>query len=249
MIDNTRHLMSLIDDIVDVSNVQSGHMVIEYIDCAVLEVVVSVVTLYQGQGQEKGIDLRVETLGKLPKVIQTDPTRLRQAIMNLLDNAIKFTESGGVKVVLRWVDAAEDSILHVQIEDTGCGIAADHMKFVLNPFEQADSDITRPYGGTGLGLTLTHRIACILGGQLTLESQEGQGTTATFSLPTGQIKAECLIEDTQEYLQLLMHSTRPAQLDEVHFKGKVLLAEDTPANRWLIAQMLQTMGLQVDEAF
>lgn len=248
VVDNTRHLMALIDDIIDVSKIQSGHMVIEYVDCSVLDIVASVVTLYQGQVAEKGIDLQVETPGLLPRIIQSDPTRLRQALMNLMDNAVKFTERGSINVSMRWIDADRDSIFQVQIDDTGCGIDAEQMRFVLNPFEQENSDITRHYGGTGLGLTLTHRIATILGGQLDLKSKKGQGTTVTLSLPTGVIHADNLLENPAECFDALMQPVQMPTHDQMFFKGRILLAEDTPANRKLIAQMLQIMGLYVGEA-
>ncbi len=133
--------------------------------------------------ETKGIAYAVETRTPLPDIFHTDPTRLQQCLLNLVQNAIKFTDAGGVTVAVS-ADAQDGRpLLRFDIEDTGIGIAADKLDSIFCAFTQADGSTTRKYGGTGLGLTITRQLTDLLGGQLTVRSRLGEGSVFTLTIP------------------------------------------------------------------
>jgi signal transduction histidine kinase/AmiR/NasT family two-component response regulator len=178
---NGEHLLTIINDILDISKIEAERMTIERLDCKLQPLLLDVVKLMQGRASEKGLKLLVECAPGCPETIGTDPTRLRQILVNLVGNAIKFTPQGQVSVLARPhrdpVSGAE--WLAVDVKDTGIGMTAEQMGKLFEAFSQADSTMSRQFGGTGLGLAISRRLARMLGGDLVVSSQLGTGSCFT----------------------------------------------------------------------
>lgn len=171
---SSTHLLGLINDVLDLSKVEAGSMEIEMIPCAVHEVVRDVIEVMQVKSNEKGISLTFEPEGPLPAEVMSDPAKLRQILTNLIGNAIKFTDQGGVTVITRLHEQGEDTTLDIAVADTGIGMTPEQADGVFDAFSQADSSITRRFGGTGLGLTISKRFAIGLGGDIVITSEPGR---------------------------------------------------------------------------
>lgn len=177
---NGKLLTQIIDDILDLSKVEADKLTIESIPCSIPELMADVESLMKHQAQQKNILLHLQTEDNVPRIINTDPTRLKQILINVIGNAIKFTNRGHVHV---HVARKEFSKLEFVVQDTGRGISAEHQQMLFQPFSQADITTTRKFGGTGLGLVLSRRLAEALGGGLELTtSQENVGSTFTITL-------------------------------------------------------------------
>ena len=181
--DSGRTLLAIINDILDFSKVEAGRLDIEVVDCGVGELMGHIEGLLKATAERKQLEFAVFCAATLPKTIQTDPVRIKQCIVNLVNNAIKFTESGHVYVnVSTEQDAASDWV-RFDIEDTGIGIPKDRQEAIFEAFIQADGTTTRRFGGTGLGLTITRKLVELLGGSLCLHSEVGRGTVFTLRIP------------------------------------------------------------------
>ncbi|KKL63101.1 hypothetical protein LCGC14_2178490 [marine sediment metagenome] len=192
-----QHLLSVINDILDLSKIEAGRMSVETQPCSPVAMVANVASIMRVRADEHRIELAAEFAGQLPETVQTDEGRLRQALMNLVGSAIKFTEQGGVRIVTSFLSAWHDGqpALSIQVIDTGIGISEDQIPGLFDPFIQADTSTTRQYGGTGLGLAITHRIAELLGGDLSVESTPGKGSTFTLTVPTGSIESVRMLKN------------------------------------------------------
>ena len=187
-----RHLLNLINDILDLSKVEAGRMVTERVPVAPHAVAREVVTTLAERAVDKGLRLEIDLPQPLPATIEADPARLRQILTNLIGNAIKFTEQGGVTVRLRLESGAAQTHYCIDVQDSGIGIAADQLESVFEPFVQAESSTTRRFGGTGLGLTISRGFARAMGGDITVSSTPGQGTMFSLRLDAGAVKAASL---------------------------------------------------------
>ncbi|MBN1491218.1 MAG: HAMP domain-containing protein, partial [Phycisphaerae bacterium] len=169
---NGEHLLTIINDILDISKIEAGKLEIERVVCSPFKIVSEVASMMRVRAQLKNLPLNVEYVGAIPETIQTDPTRLRQVLVNLAGNAIKFTESGSVRLILRLLQPpyVEEPKLQIDVVDTGIGLTADQADRLFLPFTQADASMSRKFGGTGLGLAISKRLAKILGGDLTVDS-------------------------------------------------------------------------------
>jgi len=187
----------------------------------------------------KGLPLSVECAGKVPDCIQTDLRRLRQILVNLIGNAIKFTEDGGVRIVMR-LDAHTDDEPKLQFDvvDTGIGLSEEQMGFLFQPFSQVDGSSTRRFGGTGLGLAVSKRLATILGGDVAVTSILGIGSTFSVTIATGPLDDVAQVGD---HSSKSPRSTIPGS----RLNCRVLLAEDGPDNQRLIAHILRKAGAEV----
>jgi PAS domain S-box-containing protein len=174
------HLLTIINDILDYAKIDAGKLVLEELSFELRPWLRDTLDLIAAQAQEKGLELLCDVAPQAPAVVVGDPGRLRQILVNLLSNAVKFTETG--EVIVR-VSLDEEDRLLVTVGDTGAGIAADRIAALFDPFTQADSTTTRVYGGTGLGLAISRRLADAMGGEITLESARGVGTTVTVTVP------------------------------------------------------------------
>ena len=245
---NGEHLLEIINDILDISKIESGYFEIEQEPCNPCQIVAEVESLLRVRAHQKGIGLSVEYLGAIPKRIISSPIRLRQVLVNLVGNAIKFTNQGQVRILMQLVKSPKGEMrLRVQIVDTGVGIPSEHLGRLFKPFSQADSSVARKFGGTGLGLALSNRLAGLMGGEIKVESVVGKGSTFTLELPTGEI-------DFQQ-----MNQNPDDAEDERKQKGltpeagtqlvcRILLAEDGCDNRRLIMFILKKYGVEVDFA-
>lgn len=239
---NGRHLQELIDDILDFSKIEADRMTLDRNPVSPRQLVEDVLRLMRLRAREKGLTLDAEYCLPLPDRITTDALRVRQILVNLLGNAIKFTEQGRIKVIVSY-DAATGQQTFA-VADTGIGIEPDHLQRLFAPFSQADSSMTRRFGGTGLGLSISKRLAQMLGGDITATSTFGSGSTFTLVITAESCAAATAADGSVEggeaaTVANVTHAA-PARLS-----GRILLAEDVPANQKLIAFLLQKWGAEV----
>ena len=245
---NGRHLQELLDGVLDLSKIQAGEaqLVLERTD--VREVARDAIAMLAGRAKQKGLELVFETAGPLPSRVRTDALRVRQVLVNLLGNALKFTNGGRITVRLRLTQGGGRRLatsmpgeLHVEVEDHGVGMDAATLQRVFQPFRQADASTSRRFGGTGLGLTISRHLARMLGGELDAVSAPGEGSTFRLVLPLD-------LED----LACVEHGNTPPALPargRVSVGGgRVLLVEDGADNRRLIGIVLERAGLTVATA-
>ena len=199
------------------------------------------------KAREKEIGLEFHADGPLPETILSDPSRFRQILTNLIGKAIKFTDSGAVRVVTRLVQTPGRSVLEVDISDTGIGIAQDKLEAVFNPFDQADSSVARRFGGTGLGLPISRRFARAMGGDIKVSSVAQQGSTFTVRLDTGPLHDVQVMTPTDIDLEGdVVHEHRERRWR--FSPARVLVADDGPENRRLLEVLLADAGLEMDQA-
>ncbi len=238
---NGGHLLDVLNDILDLSKIEAGRLEVELIPTSLVHIVAEIASLMRVRADEKGIALEVTFASAMPSEVLSDPTRIRQAVVNLLGNAIKFTDNGSVRLRVSWDESQE--IAHVEVRDTGIGIAPEKCANLFRAFEQADSSITRRFGGTGLGLAITKRIANLLGGDCTVASEAGCGSVFTFTLKAQATPGSRLLQAFDE-ADLSGESRRPSAAGE-RIDARILLAEDGPDNQRLIGMMLRKAGAEV----
>jgi signal transduction histidine kinase len=239
---NGTHLLTLLNDILDLSRIEAGRMTIESVQCSPAGLLAEVEGMLRLRAQEKGLAFEVRQEGPLPASMRTDPTRLRQILVNLAGNAIKFTEAGAVRILACLAtepDTAEPAIDFV-VQDTGIGLTPEQLARLFRPFEQADSSTTRRFGGTGLGLVISRRLARMLGGDVVVASQPGVGSTFTLRLPTGSLAGVPLVDEDEAPPA----AEGPAADASIHLDGRVLVAEDTRDSALVIATMLRRAGAE-----
>jgi signal transduction histidine kinase len=183
---NAEGLLRIIDDVLDFSKIEAGKMGLETIPFSLHRLLDEIVTALAPRAGRRGLTLAATLGADVPDAVLGDPTRLRQVLLNLMDNAIKFTERGGVRVE---VHMESGSVVRFAVVDTGIGIPDDKQALVFEAFTQADGTTTRRHGGTGLGLTISMQLVTLMGGRLWLESAEGRGTTFFFSVPMDEVLA------------------------------------------------------------
>lgn len=246
-----RHLLDLINDVLDLSKIEAGRLQIEMVDTHPHALTYDVVSVLGVKAREKGIFLEYGSAGPIPEVVQSDPTRVRQILTNLVGNAIKFTEIGGVRVqaALRKSEEGE-TLLVIDVSDTGVGMSNGVLRKVFEPFVQADSSVTRKFGGTGLGLAISRRYARALGGDIVVSSEPGRGSTFSLQLPTGPIDnvPRSTAEDAVYQLRQ-KQQTRAANPFTMRFKPcRILVVDDGEANRQLLSVVLKRAGATVEQA-
>ncbi len=233
-----KHLLTIINDILDLSKIEAGRLEVERVPVNLYELVDDVVTLARLQAETKGIQFMAEPVFPLPEAVHSDPMRIRQILLNLIGNAIKFTSQGCVSLRLHY--DARDHKLELEVSDTGIGISAEQLSRLFQPFTQADASTTRRFGGTGLGLALSRQLAEKLGGSIAVESAPGQGSSFTFTLDIGMEVS--LIERPEQWRRT---SQRTEQKDSGRqVNGTILVAEDNPDNQRLIALNVRLLGAE-----
>ncbi|MCS7468410.1 ATP-binding protein [Stieleria sp. ICT_E10.1] len=244
------HLLALINDILDLSKVESGQMELEIGPCSPYKLIKEVVSLLHSKADEKGISLKFRNEGPLPKTMQGDSVRLRQAIMNLAGNAIKFTDHGGVEIVARIDQDAskrrsdKNLVLAIDVTDTGIGISPEAQAKVFEPFAQADTSITRRFGGTGLGLAISKQLAEAMGGDISLVSTPGEGTTFTIRITIGSADELELIDPSDQAEAEEESAPGKAKVRQLP-PCKILVADDGSPNRKLLQLVLGQAGAEV----
>lgn len=242
---NGDHLLTLINDILDLSKIESGRLPIEHLPTSIGMTLRDVVELLRVRADAKGINLNLTQVGRIPETILTDPTRFRQIVTNVVGNAIKFTSHGGVDIKVSLdAEAGPGPQLVVRIKDSGIGMAPDQLESIFEPFVQADVSTTRKYGGTGLGLTISRHLARQLGGDLTVSSTSDEGSTFELRVGTGPLSDVALIESLADGSPTGRERSEPAQ-ESYRFEIPILLAEDGPDNQRLITAILTRAGAQV----
>ena len=245
---NGEHLLTVINDILDISKIESGRLTLEMIPCSPAQIVGEVASLMRVKAVERGIDFRIAFDSPIPKTIRSDPTRLRQVLLNLAGNAVKFTERGGVRIVTRFdpFDAASpDSggTLRFEVHDSGVGMSPQQQAKLFESFTQADASTTRRFGGTGLGLAISKRLSEMLGGTISVNSEPGKGSTFVVSVQTGSLLGVPMISEPTEAF------FAPPQAQQSHLQikldGRILLAEDGIDNQRLISLLLRKAGADV----
>ncbi len=248
---NGQHLLTIINDILDLSKIEAGKMTVELIPLSPREVVSDVVAMMEDRAAAKNISLTLHWNDPVPEWVVSDPARLRQILINLIGNAIKFTDQGGVTVGVSHEPAGEDEgTLSIAVRDTGIGIAHDKLELLFDEFAQADASTTRRFGGTGLGLAISKRLAELLDGSITVESEPGRGSTFAVHLTVKTVARPQLDAATEEASQSTSADRRQAaQVSSTFLEGRrILLAEDGIDNQRLITLLLKKAGAEVTVA-
>ena len=242
---NGEYLLQIINDILDLSKIEAGKLLVESIPCSPCTVFSDVAALMHVRAKAKNLPLELVYDGPMPRTIHTDPTRLRQILINLVGNAVKFTEVGHVQIVVRIVHPhSETPKLRVDVIDTGVGMSRQQMAGLFQPFNQADASTTRRFGGTGLGLTISKRLAEKLGGDISVKSQLGEGSTCSLQIETGSLRNVGWIDvPVAAGKDPRTNATQKACVSTLDCR--VLFAEDGPDNQRLISFLLKKAGADV----
>jgi signal transduction histidine kinase/ActR/RegA family two-component response regulator len=234
------HLLEIINDILDLSKIEAGRMTVERVEFSLPEIVAGVETLLRSKADAKGIALHVSLDSAIPDRIVGDPTRVRQVLVNLAGNAVKFTERGSVAIR---ISAGER--LRFDVEDSGVGMTAEQSRRLFEAFTQADATVTRRHGGTGLGLVICRRLARLMGGEITLvRTEPDRGSVFRFDLPLERAPGSTELRT----LDAARATGRPLTDAGVTLRARVLLAEDGPDNQRLITFYLKRAGAEVEVA-
>ena len=240
--DASGHLLSIINDILDLTKIEAGKLSLEQSDFHLDTIFDHIQLLLTEQVKSKGLTIEVER-NDVPHWLRGDPTRLRQALLNYAANAAKFTERG--PIILRaekLEEQGEEILVRFEVQDTGIGIAPDKLSGLFEAFEQADSSTTRKYGGSGLGLAITRRLAQLMGGEVGAESEPGQGSTFWFTARLGRVRAITPIAPSAG----VADAEKALRSD---YRGScILLVEDNAINREVALELLSRVGLAVDTA-
>jgi signal transduction histidine kinase/predicted hydrocarbon binding protein/ActR/RegA family two-component response regulator len=240
---NGEYLLGIINNILDLSKIETGKFETKIAVCSPGRIAAEVLSTMKAAADEKGLSLSLEYDGDIPDCIRTDAVSLRQILFNIIGNAVKFTELGGVRVVLRLSAGADNrSLLSFDVIDTGLGISEDQIGLLFQPFSQADSSMCRRFGGTGLGLAISRRLAIMLGGDITVESARGKGSRFTVNIDAGTLDCAKL----PEHPSAIVEPNAPN--DAVTLDCRVLLAEDGADNQRLITFILRKAGAHVTVA-
>jgi len=241
--DSAQHLLAVINDVLDISKIEAGKFTLETRDFELNQLLRSVMNLVQDKVREKSLRLDLEIDEALPSHLHGDATRLTQALLNYVSNAVKFTQNGHIMLRVDLAHAlGETFLVRFEVHDTGIGIDAAALPRLFHPFEQVDGSTTRRYGGTGLGLAITKRLAMLMGGNAGVESQPGQGSTFWFTARLQ--KASSRIHDTPS-------SSFPNTADALpyHFERvRLLICEDNPVNQEVARELLHEVGIDADVA-
>lgn len=236
---SSRALLSLINDILDLSRMETGKLVPDAKEFELAPWITSIVEMFSYQAKTKDIDVILSIETNVPQFVYADDAKIRQVLTNLIGNAIKFTSKGHVLVRVDNI-GLDDQGLHIitfEVEDTGIGIASEHIDHVFDRFSQADTAITRAFGGTGLGLTISKHLINLLGGQISLSSEVGNGSVFTITLPMAAITDLSRLEDPSKHHALS---------DLINCR--VLIADDNKTNRFVVRKYIENVVADIDEA-
>ena len=242
-----RHLMSLVNDVLDMSKIEAGKLEADPVEVDPVQIIQDVAASMRYRAKEKGLKVQLKFKGGMPEKIQTDPVRLRQILFNLTDNALKFTENGSVTLRCEFVDSTPNSKLRIEVEDTGIGLKKGELAKLFEQFSQVDSSPTRRKGGSGLGLYISRRIAEILGGSLTAKSKLNEGSTFILMLPTGELKGQKLIAPNAQLENRSSGNSAKATTKQ-EITGRILVVEDTRGIQVLLRRILEKAGASVEVA-
>jgi CheY-like chemotaxis protein/anti-sigma regulatory factor (Ser/Thr protein kinase) len=238
LLDSGRTLLAVVNDVLDFTKITAGKMEIAPVDVDIVESVGRAVELFRPKAQEKGLSLDAFFDVDMPRRIRLDPVRARQCVNNLLSNAIKFTDRGGVTVSVRMRASDAGDLVEISVADSGPGMDAEQTGRLFAEFTQVDESSTRKVGGTGLGLAITRRLARLMGGDVSVESQPGRGSTFHLAFPAIAAAVEAPVAAIEP---------RPCASGDLRGR-RVLLVDDNPINRKVATMFLQPFGLHITEA-
>ncbi len=238
------HLLSLISDILDLSKIEAGQLTVENIRCSPHQLIAETVSVLRVRAREKGLKLDYNWIGQVPESIDSDPARLRQMLLNVVGNALKFTDTGGVYIIAQIVGSLEDPRLLLEVVDTGIGIRGEKLQDIFDPFCQADTSVTRRFGGTGLGLAICRRLAQALGGGIAVQSRPNEGSIFSISVTTGSLVGVPMLEGPLS--DIARPQEDPHARKRIALPGRrILVADDGDTNRKLIQIVLRRAGATV----
>jgi signal transduction histidine kinase/FixJ family two-component response regulator len=240
-----QHLVRLVDDILDLSKIEAGRMEYDRIPASPHQIISEMISVLRVRAQEKGLSLEYSWASPIPETICTDPGRLRQLMINMVGNAIKFTEQGGVYLVAR-LNAATEQLV-IEVIDTGIGIPHQKLDSIFDPFSQADSSVTRRFGGTGLGLSICRHIAKALGGEVRVSSELGKGSVFTLSVSTGKLDRVRMLHEADSDVNDRNRDRTPKKRTDLT-GVKILAVDDGETNRKLIKLVLERAGVLIQTA-
>jgi signal transduction histidine kinase/DNA-binding response OmpR family regulator len=245
---NGEHLLEIINDILDLSKIEAGRLDVELLPISPARIAADVLSVMRVRADSKRLPLLLRYRGPVPETIQSDPTRLRQILINLIGNAIKFTQNGHVALEIELLGRQGDSPrLQFDVIDTGIGMTPAQSSRLFEAFTQADGSTTRRYGGTGLGLVISRRLARMLGGDVTATSSPGRGSVFRVSIATGPLENIPLLENPGEALAS-EPEYQPSEHSYERIEARILLVEDSPDNQLLIGSFLRKLGADVTVA-
>jgi CheY-like chemotaxis protein/HPt (histidine-containing phosphotransfer) domain-containing protein len=236
---NGEHLLSVINDVLDLAKIEAQKLQVEIIDCSPVAVLGDVESLMRVRATERGLAFEVGLETPIPTVVRSDPTRLRQVLLNLVGNSIKFTEHGGVRLLASFEPGA--SVLRLTVADTGIGMTQAQLERLFRPFEQGDLSMTRRFGGSGLGLAISHALIVAMGGTIGATSTPGVGSQFTITLPVPVTDGLALVASLADGRRSSVAPDSPPTA----LTGTVLLVEDGPDNQILLTTLLRGYGLSV----
>jgi PAS domain S-box-containing protein len=245
IIRNGRHLLEVINDILDLSKIETEQLDVEHIEVALPKLLSDVSGLVAGRAREKALKFSVAHHLPLPAALRTDPVRLKQILLNFCSNAIKFSAAGDVRIDVRH-DAAAGT-LRFEVSDSGIGMTAEQLSRLFKPFVQADVSTTREFGGTGLGLYISRQLAELIGGAVGVTSEPGVGSCFTLTVPLGpEGRAVAMLTDPRDFDEAQRPQALIAPIAVPVLNGRVLVAEDGIDNQRLLATYLRQTGLDFD---
>lgn len=243
-------LLSVINDILDFSKIEAGRLELEKISFDLVATVNDGVGMFNEQARHKGISLDLELDGNIPVQVEGDPLRLRQVLINLVGNAVKFTEQGRVSVRVSTIDNGADcTTIGIEVRDTGIGISADSLAHIFDSFSQGDGSTTRKFGGTGLGLTIAKQLVEMMGGGLSVESRVGAGSVFRITVSLRKL-SEVTVSDLSSIDEpVIVESSAEAPVVQgQEFLAHILVVEDNQVNREVCAEILESLGYRVEIA-
>jgi PAS domain S-box-containing protein len=240
---NGAYLLELINGILDLSKIEAGKMTVEGVPCEVMQLLADMVALVRPRAVEKGLEFELKINCPIPRIIRTDPTRLRQILVNLLGNSIKFTVAGKITMEMHTSGKEPNHQLCFNVKDTGIGMTPEQIERLFSPFVQADESITRKFGGTGLGLTISRQLARMLGGDIEVKSELGVGTTFTACVDGGSFAGVQMLNELNE--KMLPATQSGTTWENVPLHGRILLVEDGRDNQRLLSAHLGASGAEV----
>ncbi|MBN2314719.1 MAG: response regulator [Sedimentisphaerales bacterium] len=241
-----KNLMRIINDILDFSKIEAGKLEMDMVECAISQTLADVDEMLRPMAQDKGLEFKILQSGQLPATICTDPERLHQCLVNLVSNAVKFTDKGYVHIKVSH-EHYRDNIPYIRfdVEDSGIGIKVHDRERIFESFTQADGSTRRKYGGTGLGLAITGHLARLLGGELTVQSEEGKGSTFSLAIPAKHDLPRSVASKIESNSRIDRSDVKKEKIEECRLSGHVLVAEDVETNQILAKALLGRMGLNV----
>jgi len=236
-------LLSLINDILDYSRIEAGKLKVQIVSCGIADILDQVRGMMETSAKQKGLDFEVTIDSRLPKAFFTDPVRVKQCLINLVGNAVKFTESGRITIYAGPEEHAGQPCIRFDVEDTGIGIPADKQDIIFKSFSQADGSTAQKYGGTGLGLAISRRLAGLLGGEIRLTSETGKGSVFSLVLPL-------FTEKTPAEGPVCLETVRSRRSSDANdgVTGRILLAENAFPSQLTLTLMLRRFGVDVELA-